>query len=128
LKSCRPVIWFIFFEVGTNLFILFKITPPFNSYWSRFKSWSISIRYRPIFFDQDGHQTTYASLGNKYFSTKLHHHQTYQNYEQGRKNWAHVLVKYSSQNKIRKIRLIFDAKILQTLRWLFIILVGLTMT
>ena len=47
-----------------------------------------------------------------------------------------ILVKYSSQRKkFRKIRLVFDAEkmtlrvqIMQTLRRLFIILVGLTMT
>ena len=27
-----------------------------------------SIRYRQRFFDQVGHQTTYASIGNKHFS------------------------------------------------------------
>ena len=30
----------------------------------------IMIRYRPNFFDQIGHQTTYASMGNKHFITK----------------------------------------------------------
>ena len=39
-------------------------------------------RYRPRFFDQVGHQTTYASIGNNNFSTKSCHCQTYQNYEQ----------------------------------------------
>ena len=28
------------------------------------------IRYPPRFFDQDGHQTMYASMGNKHFITK----------------------------------------------------------
>ena len=40
-----------------------------------------SIRYRPRFFDQVGHQTTYAYIGNKHFFTKSCHRQTYQNYE-----------------------------------------------
>ena len=31
---------------------------------------SIILRYRPRFFDQVGHQTTYASMGNKHFITK----------------------------------------------------------
>ena len=39
-------------------------------------------RYLPRFFDQFGHQTTYASIGNKHFFTKSCHRQTYQNYEQ----------------------------------------------
>ena len=30
----------------------------------------ISIRYRPRFFDQVGHQTMYESMGNKHFITK----------------------------------------------------------
>ena len=34
------------------------------------------------FFDQVGHQTTYASIGNKHFFTKSCHRQTYQNYEE----------------------------------------------
>ena len=28
------------------------------------------VRYRPRFFDQVGHQTAYASMGNKHFITK----------------------------------------------------------
>ena len=43
---------------------------------------SMSIRYRPRFFEQVGHQTLYSSSGNKHFFTKSCHHQTYQNYEQ----------------------------------------------
>ena len=39
-------------------------------------------RYIPRFFDQVGHQTMYASMGNKHFFTKSCHRQTYQNYEQ----------------------------------------------
>ena len=34
------------------------------------------------FFDRVGHETMYASSGNKHFSTKSCHRQTYQNYEQ----------------------------------------------
>ena len=41
-------------------------------------------RYRPRFFDQVGHQTIYASIGNKHFFTKSCHHQTYQNFEKSR--------------------------------------------
>ena len=41
-----------------------------------------STRVRPRFFDQVGHETMYASSGNKHFFTKSCHHQTYQNYEQ----------------------------------------------
>ena len=36
------------------------------------------------FFDQVGHETTYASIGNKHFFTKSCHRQTYQNYELSR--------------------------------------------
>ena len=39
-------------------------------------------RVRPRFFDQVGHETMYASSGNKHFFTKSCHRQTYQNYEQ----------------------------------------------
>ena len=52
-----------------------------------YSSWEKKItdvvaRVRPRFFDQVGHQTTNASIGNKYFFTKQCHCQTYQNYEQ----------------------------------------------
>ena len=33
-------------------------------------SMDLLIRYRPRFFDQVGHQTTYASMGNRHFFTK----------------------------------------------------------
>ena len=39
-------------------------------------------RVRPRFFDQVGHETIYASSGNKHFFTKSCHCQTYHNYEQ----------------------------------------------
>ena len=44
----------------------------------------IHSRYRPRFFDQVGHQTTYSSIGNRHFFTISCHRQTYQNYEQSR--------------------------------------------
>ena len=39
-------------------------------------------RVRPRFFDHVGHETMYASSGNKHFFTKSCHPQTKQNYEQ----------------------------------------------
>ena len=48
----------------------------------RIPTWGMYCRYRPRFFDQVGHQTTYASIGNRYFFIVSCHHQTYQNYEQ----------------------------------------------
>ena len=44
----------------------------------------VNIRDRPRFFDQVGHETTNASIGNLYFFTISCHRQTYQNYEQSR--------------------------------------------
>ena len=41
-------------------------------------------RYSPRFFDQVGHETMYASSGNKHYFTKSCHRQTCQNYEQSR--------------------------------------------
>ena len=38
-------------------------------------------RVCPRFFDQDGHETMYASSENKHFFTKSCHRQTYKNYE-----------------------------------------------
>ena len=46
---------------------------------------------RPRFFDQVGHETMYASSGNKHFSTKSFHRQTYQNYEQSRQKLGKIL-------------------------------------
>ena len=43
------------------------------------------------FFDQVGHETMYASRGNKHFFTKSCHRQTYQNYEQSRKKLGTIL-------------------------------------
>ena len=47
---------------------------------------SLHTRVRPRFFDQVGHETMYASSGNKHFFTKPCHRQTYQNYEQPPQN------------------------------------------
>ena len=48
------------------------------------KLWiELQNRVRPRFFDQVGHETMYASSGNRHFFTKSRHRrQTYQNYEQ----------------------------------------------
>ena len=48
-------------------------------------------RVRPRFFDQVGHETMYASSGNKHFFTKSCHHQTCQNYEQSRQKLGTIL-------------------------------------
>ena len=47
-----------------------------------------TTRYRPRFFDQVGHQTTYTWLEISIFS----HRQTYQNYEQSRQKLGIFLV------------------------------------
>ena len=52
---------------------------------------TIASRVRPIFFDQVGHETMYASSGNKHFFTKYCHCQTYQNYEQSRQKLGTIL-------------------------------------
>ena len=57
----------------------------------RKKSWMVSSRLRPRFFDQVGHETMYASSGNKHFFTKSCHRQTYQNYEQSRQKLGTIL-------------------------------------
>ena len=53
-------------------------------------------RYRPRFFDKVGHQTMYASIGNRHFFTKSCHRQTYQNYEQSRQKFGHIFRKQST--------------------------------
>ena len=50
-----------------------------------------AARVRPRFFDQVGHETMYASSGNKHFFTKSCHRQTYQNYEQSRQKLGTIL-------------------------------------
>ena len=53
---------------------------------------SVIIRVRPRLFDQVGHETMYASSGNKHFFTKSRHRQTYKNYEQSRQKYGTFLV------------------------------------
>ena len=75
-------------------------------------------RYCPRFFDQVGHQTIHASIGNRHFFTLSCNHQTYQNYEQSRQKLDTFL-----ENKV--LYLLEKCPILSDL---FIILVTLTMT
>ena len=49
------------------------------------------IRVRSKFFDQVGHETMYASSGNKHFFTKFGHRQTYQTYEQSLRKLGTIL-------------------------------------
>ena len=58
-----------------------------------FVSIYIHIRYRHRFFDQDGHQTKYASIGNKHFFSK-----TYQNEEQSQQKLGTFLGNHLDQN------------------------------
>ena len=54
------------------------------------------IRILPRFFDQvgqNGHETMYASSGNKHFFTKSCHCQSYQNYEQSQQKLCTILEK-----------------------------------
>ena len=51
----------------------------------------LNARVRPRFFDQVGHETMYASSGNKHFFTKSCHHKTYQNYEQSQEKLGKIL-------------------------------------
>ena len=52
----------------------------------------MKTRVGPRFFDQVGHQTTNASIGNEYLFTKKCHSQTYQDYEQGQQELGTFLV------------------------------------
>ena len=63
----------------------------------------LHIRVRPRFFDQVGHETMYASSGNKHFFIKSCHHQTYQNYEQSWQKLGTILEnKYLKNQKLKK--------------------------
>ena len=48
-------------------------------------------RVHPRFFDQVGHDTMYASSGNKHFFTKSCHCHTYQIYEKSRQKLGTIL-------------------------------------
>ena len=56
-----------------------------------FNVWFWTNTVRPRFFDQVGHETMYASSGNKHFFTKSCHRQTYQNYEKSRQKLGTIL-------------------------------------
>ena len=94
-------------------------------------------RVRPRFFDQVGHETMYASRGNKHFFTKLCHRQTYQNYEKPPQTSQNLYFKigqiFPKKNQKDSVdfwcwRITLQVRILQSLRRLFMILVGLMMT
>ena len=106
-------------------------------------------RYHPRFFDQIGHQTTSACIENKHFFTKSCHCQTYQPTKNGpifrkqstskfsknaiNKSWSPNLIFFTEKNQKDSIdfwcsKMTLNVRILQSLRRLFIILVGLTMT
>ena len=83
-KHLRQYIWFYytFFknkttEFGSNCYICPKgsydkvLCIFFPGCSVSFLGWHTTIRYRPRFFDQVGHQTTYASIGNKHFINKI---------------------------------------------------------
>ena len=74
------------------------------SVWSKYLHRSgILSRVRPRFFVQVGHETIYASSGNKHFFTKSCHHQTYQNYEQPPQRYQNT--NFQSQFLMLKISL-----------------------
>ena len=52
---------------------------------------SARTRVRPRLFDQVGHETMYASSGNKHFFTKSCYRQAYQNYEESRQKLGTIL-------------------------------------
>ena len=60
-------------------------------FWSVMQLEWPQIRVRPRFSDQVGHETMFASSGNKHFFTKSCYHQTYQNYEQSRQKLGTIL-------------------------------------
>ena len=60
-------------------------------------------RYRHIFFDEVGHDTTYASSANKHFFTKKCLHQSYQNYDQSTQKLGIMLEnKVLQKSKLKK--------------------------
>ena len=65
-------------------------------------------RVRPRVFDQVGHETVYASSGNKHYFTKSCHRQTYQNYEQSPQTSQNSY--FQSHFSVLKIGRIFPKK------------------
>ena len=67
----------------------------------------MQTRYRPRFFDQVGHQTMYAFIGNKHFFTISCHCETYQNNKQsGQKMGPFLETKYFKNQSFQKISVI----------------------
>ena len=69
---------------------------------------SMYHRVRPRFFDQVGHETMYASSGNKHIFNKLCHCQAYQNYEQPPRKSLNLY--FQSHFSVLKIGRIFPKK------------------
>ena len=98
------------------------------------------VRVRPRFFDQVGHETMYASSGNKHFFTNLVIVRPTKIMNRADENWAQFYkIKYLKNQKFQKhfvvkvgllvsIQPILKVRILRCSRRLFIILVSLTMT
>ena len=65
-------------------------------------------RDRPRFFNQVGHQTMHAYIGNEHFFPKSCHRETHQNYEQpGQRLQNSYFQSHFSASKINGIFLIF---------------------
>ena len=69
---------------------------------SRWDGKGVMGRYRHWFFYWVGHETIYASSGNKHFFTKWCHRQTYQNYEQSRQKLGTFLENKILQKSFQK--------------------------
>ena len=65
----------------------------------------LHIRVRPRFFDQVGHETMYASSGNKHYFTKSFHRQTYE-----QPPWTSQNSYFQSHFSVLKIGQIFPNK------------------
>ena len=69
----------------------------------------LSSRVRLRFSNQVGHETMYASKGNKHLFITLCHHQSYQNYEQSPGSSQNLY--FQSHFSVLKIGRIFPKKI-----------------
>ena len=94
---------FIFYNTKTRFFTTSSLI-----FYEKCQQYRFYIRGSPRFFDQVGHETMYASSGNKHFFTKSCHRQTYQNYEQP--PWTSQNSYFQSHFSVLKIGWIFPKK------------------
>ena len=89
IKIC--IKWWFDFVIDFDLVLQQPSTAWHSPTFGRYYKNELWARVRPRFFDQVGHETMYASSGNRNFFTKSCHRQTYQHYEQSQQKLGTIL-------------------------------------